>query len=66
MLFVSAADAEYALNMTRGVTPISRDLYGLHMIVLWVCVVIGVVVFGVMIWSIFDHSKTREIGSAHL
>jgi cytochrome c oxidase subunit 2 len=46
MLFVSAANAEYALNMTRGVTPISRDLYGLHMIVLWICVAIGVVEIG--------------------
>ena len=65
MLFVSAADAEYALNMTRGVTPISRDLYGLHMIVLWVCVVIGVVVFGVMIWSIFHHRKSRGAVAAN-
>ena len=65
MLFVSAADAEYALNMTRGVTPISRDLYGLHMIVLWICVAIGVVVFGVMIWSIIHHRKSRGAVAAN-
>lgn len=65
MLFVSAADAEYVLNMTRGVTPISRDLYGLHMIVLWVCVVIAIVVFGVMIWSIIYHRKSRGAVAAN-
>jgi len=65
MLFFSAADAEYALNMTRGVTPISRDLYGLHMIVLWICVAIGVVVFGVMIWSIIHHRKSRGAVAAN-
>lgn len=65
MLFVSAADAEYVLNMTRGVTPISRDIYGLHMIVLWVCVVIAIVVFGVMIWSIIHHRKSRGAVAAN-
>ncbi len=65
MLFVSAADAEYVLNMTRGVTPISRDLYSLHMIVLWVCVVIAIVVFGVMIWSIIYHRKSRGAVAAN-
>lgn len=65
MLFVSAADAEYVLNMTRGVTPISRDLYDLHMIVLWTCVVIAIVVFGVMIWSIIYHRKSRGAVAAN-
>ncbi|SRR5579875_584763 len=47
------------LNMTQGVTAISRDIYDLHMMMLWVCVAIGVVVFGVMIYSIatFRHSR---------
>ena len=65
MLFVSAVQADYALNMTRGVTPISRDLYDLHMIVLWTCVAIGVVVFGVMIWSIIYHRKSRGAVAAN-
>ena len=33
------------LNMTRGVTHISREIYGLHMKIFWICVVIGVIVF---------------------
>jgi cytochrome c oxidase subunit 2 len=51
--------------MTRGVTPISRDLFDLHMLVLWICVVIGVVVFGVMAWSIIFHRKSRGAVAAH-
>jgi len=47
------------LNMTRGVTHISREIYALHMRIFWICVVIGVVVFGAMIWSIITHRKSR-------
>jgi cytochrome c oxidase subunit 2 len=65
MLFASAAQAEYALNMTKGVTPISRDLYSLHMIVFWICVVIGVVVFAAMAWSIIFHRKSRGAVAAN-
>ncbi len=65
MLLVSAANAEYALNMTEGVTPISRDLYSLHMIVFWICVVIGVLVFGAMTWSIIFHRKSRGAVAAN-
>ncbi len=59
MLFMSVAKAEYELNMTEGVTPISQNLYDLHMIVFWICVVVGVAVFAVMAWSIFFHRKSR-------
>jgi cytochrome c oxidase subunit 2 len=65
MLFVSIAQAEYELNMTQGVTPISRDLYDLHMIVFWICVVIGVIVFGAMTWSIIFHRKSRGAVAAN-
>jgi len=47
------------LNMTRGVTHISREIYHLHMKIFWICVVIGVLVFGVMIWSMFSFRKSR-------
>lgn len=47
------------LNMTQGVTAMSRQIYGLHMFMLWICVVIGVVVFGVMIYSIATFRKSR-------
>lgn len=47
------------LNMTRGVTHISREIYGLHMRIFWICVAIGVVVFGLMIWSIINYRKSK-------
>jgi len=46
-----------ALNLPVGVTPISHDVYDLHMLMLWICVIIGVIVFGVMFVSIVLHRK---------
>lgn len=59
-----AASAAWAVspsrfNMPPGVTEISQEVYDLHMLILWVCVVIGVVVFGAMIWSIVRHRKSK-------
>jgi cytochrome c oxidase subunit 2 len=47
------------INMTRGVTQQSVEHYELHMIVLWICVVIGIGVFTVMFTSIVLHRKSR-------
>lgn len=53
------ADAAYDLNLPRGVTPISREVFDLHMLVLWVCVAIGIVVFSAMFYSIIRHRKSK-------
>jgi len=47
------------LNMPRGVTDISRKIYALHMEIFWICVAIGVVVFGAMIWSLISFRKSK-------
>lgn len=47
------------LNMTKGVTEISQRVYGLHMLIFYVCCAIGVVVFGVMFYSMWRHRKSR-------
>ncbi len=47
------------INMTRGVTSQSANHFDLHMIVLWICVVIGIGVFTVMFTSILLHRKSR-------
>jgi cytochrome c oxidase subunit 2 len=47
------------INMTRGVTPQSISHYQLHMTILWICVVIGVIVFSAMFISIVLHRKSR-------
>ncbi len=59
MLGGTTASAEYGLNLHRGVTPISHEAYDLHMLIFWVCVAIGVVVFGAMFISIIRHRKSR-------
>ena len=46
------------LNLPVGVTPLSRIVYDLHMLILWICVVIGIVVFGIMFVSILRHRKS--------
>ncbi|MFN2308285.1 MAG: cytochrome c oxidase subunit II [Gammaproteobacteria bacterium] len=53
------AAAEYGLNLTPGVTSIAQSAYSLHMLILWICVVIGVVVFGAMFYSIIYHRKSK-------
>ncbi|WP_249976714.1 cytochrome c oxidase subunit II [Vreelandella olivaria] len=52
-------------NMPVGVTDISRDIYGLHMTIFWVCVVIGVIVFGVMFYSLFRYRHSKGAKAAH-
>ncbi|PWV61694.1 cytochrome c oxidase subunit II [Plasticicumulans acidivorans] len=58
-LWSSAAFANFQLNMTPGVTSVSHRIYELHMLIFWICVAIGIVVFGVMFWSIVHHRKSR-------
>ena len=55
----SAAHAEWGLNMTQGVTEISRNVYSLHMTMLWACVWIAVAVFGWMIYSLVKFRKSQ-------
>ena len=59
VLFAGVAKADYALNMTKGVTPLSHEIYDLHMLILWVCVIIAAGVFAVMFWSILNHRKSK-------
>ena len=50
----------FALNMTRGITDISNEVFELHMLIFWICVVIGVLVFGVMFYSMYAHTKKKN------
>jgi cytochrome c oxidase subunit 2 len=75
LLGASPAMAAWSdLNLRVGVTELSREIYGLHMLILWICVIIAAAVFGVMIYSIatfrrskgavpatFDHNTKAEI-----
>ena len=49
----------WQLNMTPGVTATSHNAYHAHMIMLWICIVIGVVVFGAMGYAMFKFRKSK-------
>ena len=70
----TVAQAEWALNLQRPVTEIARVQYYLHMLIMYIVTVIGIIVFGVMFYSIakfrkskgaeaakFDHSTKAEV-----
>lgn len=53
------AHADYDLNLMQGVTEISNEIYDLHMLILGICVLVGIAVFGVMFYSIYHHRKSK-------
>ena len=53
------ANAAYQLNMKPGVTEFSQGAYEIHQLVMWICVGIGIVVFGAMIYSLIYHRKSK-------
>ena len=61
----NAAAEDMRLNLTKGVTDVSNQVYDLHMIIFYICCVIGVIVFGLMFWSIFHHRKSKGVKPAN-
>jgi len=59
LLGTGTANAEYSVNLIRGVTDISHKVFDLHMLIFWICAVAGILVFAVLIYSIFTHRKSR-------
>lgn len=57
-LFTANSHADYALNLKTPATEIASQIYDLHMLILWVCAAIFVVVFSLMFYSIFKHRKS--------
>ncbi|GAC27536.1 cytochrome c oxidase subunit II [Glaciecola pallidula DSM 14239 = ACAM 615] len=53
------------VNMRPGASDISLEVYELHMLMLWICVVIGVLVFGVMFYSMVMHRKSTGAKAAN-
>ena len=57
----SVAFGDNQVNMSPGVTSIGAEIYDLHMLIMIICVVIGIGVFGVMFYSIIYHRKSRGV-----
>lgn len=45
-------------NLPVGVTPMSREIFQLHMAIFYICVVIGAGVFAVLFYSIVKHRRS--------
>lgn len=56
---VAAETSTRQLNMPQGVTEVSQAAYDIHMVMVWVCTVIGVGVFGFMFYVMYAHRKSR-------
>ena len=63
--FSEGAVAEWRLNLKPGISEISRSVFDLHMLIFYICVAIAVVVFGVMLWSIIYHRKSKGAKAHH-
>jgi cytochrome c oxidase subunit II len=61
---LAAGDKVNEINMSPGVTAVGKDIFDLHMIIFWICVIIGALVFGVMFYSIYYHRKSRGVTPA--
>ncbi len=59
LLSTFPAVADWRMNLYRGVTPISQDIYNLHMTLLGICFAIVLIVYGLLIFIIirYRHSK---------
>lgn len=55
----SADPKPWQLNMGKGVTASSQHAYDAHMLALWICVAIGVIVFGAMFYAMFKFRKSK-------
>ena len=60
-LMSTFAVAQNQVNMAKGVTEVGAEIYDLHMLIFWICTVIGVGVFAVMFYSIIYHRKSRGV-----
>jgi len=58
---IAAGEKVNEVNMPRGVTEVGHNIFDLHMTIFWICVIIGVIVFGVMFYSIIYHRKSRGV-----
>ncbi len=57
-LFANSAYADYQFNLQTAATPIATEIYDLHNLILLVCLIIFVIVFGVMFYSLYKHRKS--------
>ncbi|GAA0343263.1 hypothetical protein GCM10009092_04840 [Bowmanella denitrificans] len=65
LLSAAAMAQPSQLNLRKGVTDISAQVYDLHMTIFYICVVIGILVFGAMFFAMIFHRKSRGVKPAN-
>lgn len=65
LLLTQNAWAESSINMPYGVTPMSHDIYTLHMVTFYICCGIGLVVFAVLFYSIYKYRRSQGAKAAN-
>ena len=64
LLALPAAHADWQINLPSGATAISRQIYDLHMLVLWICAVIALLVFSAMAYALVAFRKKDGVKPA--
>ncbi len=64
-IFANEAVGRSNLNLRAGVTDISHQVFDLHMTIFYICVAIGIVVFGAMFYAIIFHRKSKGVKAAN-
>jgi cytochrome c oxidase subunit 2 len=60
LLAALPARADWSLiNMPEGVSELSREIHGMHMIMFWICTVIAVLTFGAMVFAMVRFRKSK-------
>jgi cytochrome c oxidase subunit II len=54
-----SAAADWKINLPKGVTPISHDIYDLHMVTMAICAAIGLIVYSFLIFILFRYRRSR-------
>ncbi len=57
--------AQSSVNLQTPVTSVATEIYDMHTLMMIICLVIFVAVFGVMFWSVFHHRKSKGAVAAH-
>ncbi|WP_323002829.1 cytochrome c oxidase subunit II [Denitromonas sp.] len=57
--------AQSSVNLQTPVTAVATEIYDMHTLMMIICLVIFVAVFGVMFWSVFHHRKSKGAVAAH-
>ncbi len=64
-LFAASHSWAGEINLQPPVTTIAGQIYDMHTLMLLICLVIFIAVFGVMFWSVYAHRKSRGAVAAN-